>query len=118
MTVEQAIISVDKLSVNYAYDEEIKTKWLSELDSEIALNVTFTNPPVYEYPKDRSTTMLIPFPYDDIYILWLKAKMSFYNDELDLYNNFAYVANERIDEFKDFYLRKNKPFESVYIKER
>lgn len=118
MTVEQAIMGVDKTSVNYAYGEEVKTEWLSDLDAEVALNVTFTPPPVYEYPKDKSTTLLIPFPYDDVYILWLKAKMSFFNDELDLYNNFAHAANTRLDEFKDFYIRRNRPLENTYIKDR
>lgn len=118
MTVEQAISEVDNLSVNYSYDEVVKTSWLSSLDAEIAMNVTFTSPPNYEYPKDKSVTLLVPFPYDDIYVLWLKAKMSFFNDELDLYNNFAYAANARLDEFKDYYIRKNKPLEQAFIKER
>ena len=118
MTVEQAISGVDGLAVNYAYDEETKTKWLSELDAEVALNTTFTAPPKYEYPEDKATTLLIPFPYDDIYILYLKAKMAFFNDDLDLYNNFAYAANERLEEFKDFYIRKNRPVESTFVKDR
>ena len=107
---------VDKVKPN-AYEAEEKFRWLSELDGMIRRVVMQEEGAVaYIYPDDADTELLVPYPFDDIYSLYMQAKIDFYNKDYNDYNNAAAVFQERFDEHKKAYIRENMPKPSGKVK--
>ena len=61
----------------------------------------------YEYPKDMNKELLIPFPFDDTYALYLEAKIDYYNREYGNYNNSAMMFEAQFNEYKKAYIREH-----------
>lgn len=107
MTPNKAIETIDKLRPN-AYDEEIKLGWLNELDGKVKKLVKEEeNPTPYNYPADLNTELVIPYPFDDVYVLYLESMIDYYNREYANYNNSAMMFENRFTEYKKAYIREN-----------
>ena len=87
MTPNKVIERVDKVRPN-PYDEETKLGWISELDGMVNRLVIQNNEAQpYRYPEDMDIELLIPYPYENLYQLYVEAKIDFYNREYGIYNN-------------------------------
>lgn len=115
MTLIEAISRIDTLKPN-TYDPGIKVYWLSNIDGIIFNKIIKThegaeteefNGYVAETPMD--TKLLVPAPYDDIYIKWLEAQIDYANREYDKYNNSIVAYNEAYTEFERHYNRTHMP---------
>ena len=114
MTVIEAINKVDALKPN-TYLPEQKVGWLSRLDALIKLNIidtheggediTFTP---YDADSDDAV-LLVPAPYDDIYLRWLEAQIDYYNNEYAKYNISATAYNNCYEEYANYYNRTHMP---------
>lgn len=108
MTPNKAIEKVDRLKPN-SYSEEDKLGWINELDGMVQ-RLVFQSDTVkeYVYPNDLETELLVPAPYDDVYTLFLEAKIDYYNREYGNYNNSAMMFEAQYNEFKKDYIRHNR----------
>ena len=115
MTIMDAIYRLDELKPN-RYSQSEKIKWLSSLDglikSEIidthegGENVVFS---VYDENSDLSTVLLVPAPYDDIYLRWLEAQIDYANGEYGKYNNSITAYNDAYAIYQKYYNRTHMP---------
>ena len=115
MTLNEAIYRIDQIKPNgYAISEKIK--WLSSLDGIIkkeiidthegSEEVTFNG---YNETSSMTTTLLVPAPYDDIYLRWLEAQIDYANNEYGKYNNSIALFNTAYATFEKHYNRKHMP---------
>ena len=115
MTVIETINRIDALKPN-AFPLGEKVKWLSALDGIIykkimethegADSVIFTE---YDESTDLGTVLLVPAPYDEIYLFWLESRIDYWNGELRRYNNSVQMYNAAYTEYERFYNRTHKP---------
>ena len=114
MTIMEALYRIDEVKPN-GYSKSEKIKWLSTIDGMIKSEiidtheggegVTFT--PYTE--SDLSTEMLVPAPYDDIYIRYLEMQIDYANGEYGKYNNTKTAYNTAYTAYANFYNRNYMP---------
>ena len=113
MTIIQAIGRVDEIKPNQ-YGNSVKIAWLSHIDGLIKERV-FDN---YQGEKVEfqgyneetdiyETELLVPAPYDELYIHWLKAQIDLSNGETGRYNTEITLFNTYLDEYSKAYTRKH-----------
>lgn len=115
MKIVEAINKIDSLMHN-TYNQVDKVAWLSELDSDVkrliidthegAEAVTFTG---YDGNTDMQTELLVPSPFDSVYLRWLEAQIHYHNGEYDRYNNAIIMYNTAFDAFAAYYNRTHRP---------
>lgn len=110
MTLKEAIAQADDMRPN-AISEEKKARWVYSLEARVAETMQVQVPP-FTWPlegEDEGATLLMPYPYDDIYHLYLCAQIDNYNQETDLYANDASVSNAATHEALAWWRRNNPP---------
>ena len=116
MTPNKVIEYVDKVKVN-AYGDEEKFRWLNEVDGMVQRLVMQSEDVVsYTWPDDGDTELLIPYPFDVVYHLYMEGMIDYHNKEYATYNNTMMVFNAKFDEFKKAYIRAHKPKSAGYYK--
>lgn len=115
MTISEAINRTDAVKPN-AYDEPRKILWLSELDGMIKSeiidthhdgeNISFTG---YDIDTDVTTVLLVPAPYDVLYLRYLEMKIDYSNGEYGKYNNSMVMFNAAYSAFVNYYNREHMP---------
>lgn len=115
MTILEAINRVDTTKPN-SYTQTEKVDWLSTLDGIIKKELIDTyeggEAIVFEgYTPDTSldTVLLVPAPYDDIYIRWLESRIDYANAEYGKYNNSATAYNKAFEAYARYFIRNNMP---------
>ena len=120
MTLSQAIEQIDNLLHN-TYPQEMKVKWLSQVDSSIKKNLfdTHENPPDVEFTGydegvSLDVVLLAPEPYSDLYIRWLEAQIHYYNEEYDNYNQaltmYNAVMRDYVNDYNRTHMHKGQKF--------
>ena len=117
MRINEAINRLDNLKLN-TYTERDKVDWLSRLDymvkqqiidtHEGADGVTFTG---YTDDTPTDTVLLVPAPYDEIYLRWMEAQIDYHNGEYDKYNNAIIMFNTVFNDYQKHYTRTHKPLQ-------
>lgn len=102
-TIKEIIQRVDDVKPN-CFPESIKLRWISLLDGKVAegvylLDALEARSLTYQYPEDLQHEPLIDFPYDDLYDLWLQAKIDFENGEYSKYQNTMEMFNSHYYDF-------------------
>lgn len=115
MTIHEAINRLDALKFN-TYTDTDKVEWLSRLDSAVKLqiidshnggdDVTFNG---YDENTPVNTVLLVPAPYDEVYLRWMEAQIDYHNGEYDKFNNSIIMYNTAFDEYQKYYTRTHKP---------
>ena len=115
MTIIEAINKIDALKPNN-YSQDDKIKWLSNLDGIIKSEIIDTheggeNVVFKGYNEDTpiDTALLVPHPYDDVYIKWLEAQIDYTNAEYGRYNNSVTAYNTAYSAFSRYYNRHHLP---------
>lgn len=118
MTIQNAIDRIDSLLFN-TYSPEDKVEWLSRLDGtvkqQIIDNHEGSDAVVFEgyTPEtDKNTILLVPAPYDEIYLRWMEAQIHYHNAEFDKFNNAIVMYNTAFENFHSYYIRTHKPVHS------
>ena len=107
VTPNKVIEHVDGIRPN-AYSEEMKLKWISALDGMVKkLVMQEDDVKPYSYPEDMDKELLIPFPFDDLYGMYIESMIDFYNKEYGNYNNSATMFEEKYREYKKAYIREH-----------
>ena len=117
MKIMDALYRIDELKPN-SYSQAEKIKWLSSLDGVIKSEIIDTHEggedkvfPVEGYSESiaLATELLVPAPYDDIYLKWLEAQIDYNNGEISKYNNSLVAYNDAYDLYQRHYNRTHMP---------
>lgn len=115
MTITEAISRIDILKPN-SYTEYEKLLWLSTLDGIIKKEIIDTHEGYEDvdftgYDNDTLTSqvLLVPAPYDDIYLKWLEMQMDYTNGEYGKYNNSMAVYNTAYQAYANYYNKTHMP---------
>lgn len=116
MTINDAINRVGEHIKNTQYTEINKIQWLSALDKMVKSQIIDTHADGdrveftgYDEDTDMNTELLVPFPYDDMYIKWLEAQIYYTNNESVHYNNAIMLFNTAYAAYEDYYNRTHAP---------
>ena len=118
MTIQQAMDKADAMKPNMML-ETVKIGFLSEIEGKIHEEIIMTHEhtaeeetcPVYDENTDTSTEMLVPAPYDMVYVYWLMAQIDHLNQEMDKYNNDRGLFEDAWGNFADYWNRKKMPIQ-------
>lgn len=115
MTIVEALHRIDELKPN-SYQQAEKIKWLSSLDGVIKSEIIDTHEggedvafSGYSDDAELTTVLLVPAPYDDIYLRWLEAQIDYTNGEYGKYNNSLIAYNDAYDLYQRHYNRTHMP---------
>ena len=119
MTIAEVISKVDALKPN-TYTPEDKIGWLSNLDARVKSQIIDTHAcrePIHFYGydslMDQETELLVPAPYDEMYLRWLEAMIDYHNSDDDRYNNAIILFNNAYEGYKKDYTRNHMPISKV-----
>lgn len=115
MTILEAISRVDAVKPN-GYSQAEKIAWLSRIDGTIKKeiidtheggeDIVFTG---YDLDVDTSTELLVPAPYDEVYIRYLEMQIDYANNEYGKYNNSMVMYNAAYTAYEKYYNRDHMP---------
>jgi hypothetical protein len=105
MTVNDAIARADELRVNL-FGEAQKAGWIHSADCAIA-EMMGVEHPTNTFPNDRE--LLMPSPYDDVYVKYLMAMIAYHNGESGQYANDMELYNEAMERAGCWWIRNHRP---------
>lgn len=115
MRIMDAIGRINRLKPN-AYAIQDKVWWLSTLDGRIKTDIIDTHEggedvifTGYSEDDDTNTQLLVPAPYDNLYIYWLEAQIDYANGEYNKYSNSMTMFNSAYSAFERYYNRTHMP---------
>ncbi len=115
MTLIEAIGRIDALKPN-TFSQSDKIRWISTVDHTVKQQIIDKHeggddvkfePYTDATPPDAE--LLVPAPFDDIYLFWLSAQMDYWNRELDMYNNNMSMYTSAFSEYERHYRRSHMP---------
>ena len=97
MTVREAIAAADAEKPN-AFEEKTKFEWLRRLEGHLEAEVFLMSPAQIreldlDYETDLDRELLVDPPYEEIYPLYLKAKIDEGNGEYSKYADSSAIYN-------------------------
>ncbi len=119
MTISDAILEIGRLKP-HQYPEDTIIRWLSDLDGRVAQDILRGSDAEPEAgtlpykPQERLTTLLIPYPHEDVYLKWLMAQIDYANADFERYNNSMMMFQTQFESFADAFTREH-PRKPVYI---
>lgn len=122
MTIKQAIDYASEMKP-HAFSAETLLGWINALEGRIGLDVFLMSPlevrRLLQYTKeDMNAVLLVEPPHDDIYTLWLQAKIDEANGEYDKYQNSMQIYNEHYGNFVRWFARFYEPAQGYLGEER
>lgn len=115
MTIFDAINRIDAIKPN-SYTQLEKIRALSTLDGIIKNSIIDTHEGSddvvfagYTQETSLTTELLVPAPYDVIYLYWLESTIDYWNGETGKYNNSIELYNTAYSEFERYYNRTHMP---------
>lgn len=115
MTIIEAINKIDAVNPN-SYEQSDKVGWLSVLDGIIKNEIIDTHEGADEvafekYTDDTplDTVLLVPDPYDEVYIYFLESRIHYENEEFGKYNNAVSMYNTAFNKYMTHYNRTHMP---------
>lgn len=120
MTIMGAINHIDAVKPN-GYTQDDKIRWLSILDGTVKTEIIDTHEGgesvtfrAYDAHTPLTEALLVPHPYDDVYIKWLEAQIDYASGEYDKYNNSITMYNAAYAAFEKHYHRTHKPIKKKF----
>ena len=115
MKINEAIHRLDSLKFN-TYKQDDKVEWLSRLDSMVKQQIIDTHEGAesvsfngYTADTPLDTVLLVPAPYDEVYLRWMEAQIDYHNHEYDTYNNAIIMFNTAFEAYKSYYNSTHTP---------
>ena len=114
MTPRKVMQHADTAKLN-AFPEEEKFEWLKALEGRIAADVLLATPEELEqimatgYPDGMDEELLVKAPHDELYVLYLKAKIDAENGEYSRYADSSQLYNEAYGNFARYWGRTHEP---------
>ena len=115
MTLMEAINKTDELKHN-TYPQGVKIGWLSAVDQRVKTLIMDTHEggetvlfSGYGEDAKPDTVLLIPAPFDEVYLRWLEAQIDYHNGEYAKYNNSIQMFHTAYDAYRSHYNRNHMP---------
>ena len=115
MTIIEVINKADAETPN-GYSQTEKIGWLSMLDGIIkteiidahlgAEGVEFSE---YNDLTPLNTELLVPHPYDELYVHFIESRIHWANEEYAKYNNAVAMYNAAYNKYQAYYNRTHMP---------
>lgn len=105
MIVSEAIEKVKERKPN-AYEDHTLLEWLNEIEARVQRELLDTAPEgifTYEIERDMERELLLPKPYDVVYLHYIIAMIEFNQQEYDAYNNTIELANATFSDAQKYY---------------
>ena len=117
MTLEGAIKYALSLKGRYTYGEEKVREWLTRLDGSIIAQIIDNyedSEEVYfegytDSTVSEDTELVVPSPWDALYLHWIEAQTDYANGEYDRYNNSAQAYSDAYEAYARYYHRTHMP---------
>ena len=91
-------------------DDAALCRWLSELDGRLAFEFYKADAWLpYTVEDDKNCELLVPFPWDGLYIHHLEAMTYYTNGEYDRYKNAMAMSEKVLDDYRKFVVRMHVP---------
>lgn len=97
------------------YGEDIKMDWLNKVEAQVYLDILSRargyqgELPYYKWDEDADTELLVPHPYDELYVHYIEAMIDYTNGEFARYNNSLAVFEDSWNDFAAYYRRTHFP---------
>lgn len=98
-------VSRDEAEKNVEF-REVKYKEAKEHIEATRNDISFAG---YDDTTDQKTELLIPAPYDEVYLRWMEAQIDYHNGEYDKYNNAIDMFNTAYTGYQNYYNRTHMP---------
>ena len=115
MKIIDAITRLDALK-NNTYTQNDKLEWLSRLDARVKAEIIDTHEGSedvvfngYNAETSLHTDLLVPAPFDEVYLRWMEAQIDYHNGENERYNNAIDMFNTAYEGFRNYYNRTHMP---------
>lgn len=115
MKIAEAIARLDSLKHN-SFGIEEKISWLSRVDAMIKNHIIDTHEGGgkvafngYTSDTDMQTVLLVPEPFDELYLRYLEAQVDYHNMEYDGYNQAILLFKAAYNSFERWYNRNHMP---------
>lgn len=118
MTARQIIDRVNEIKPN-AFTDEVKLKWLNELEGRVAAEVMLMSPAeIRGVTLNLTSTPMVDPPYDEMYMDWLKARIDEANGEYKKYQSTAQTFNACFSAFVCWFCQMWDPAQGYIDEER
>ncbi|MBQ9781039.1 MAG: hypothetical protein IJW00_08855 [Clostridia bacterium] len=109
MTPEYCMTLSDTLNPN-AVPDELKARWLSELEGRILVTVHGHDPEALAFRGEagEELTLSVPFPFDRLYWLYLVAMTDFWNGDVSRYEETATLFDEALEDYAKWCKRERR----------
>lgn len=107
MKIKDAISAADEMRPN-AISEKIKAKWVQDLNAQLAETMGIEPPIPVEWPED-GPELLMPAPHDEIYQLYLMARIDYSQEDMELYQMDSAMSDKAISDARAWWRRNNRP---------
>ena len=119
--VKDAIAAADAVKPN-AFSEETKFQWLRRLEGRLQAEVFLMAPAQIreldlQYPADMDRELLVDPPYDDLYPLYLQARIDAENGEYNKYADSMTIYNSAYTAFVCWFCQTYDPAEGYCSEE-
>lgn len=121
MTIQQAIERANEMRNGNSASDELKVKWLSELDGSIYHDVILrhknnkvTVKPEYS-SDDTSIELIAESPFDVLYVYYLMAQIDLASSEINKYNASVSLYNSAYQNYKNHYRRNHQTIDTMPI---
>lgn len=114
MTINEVIAKCDFIYAN-TIDNKEKIYLLSQLDGRVKTDILdkyesteeaeFSG---YTESTAQNTVLMVPFPFDNIYVSWLVAHMYLLMEERNKYNDWLNIFNAEWDSYARYYAQNHK----------
>ena len=119
MTIQQVLDQVDRRKANMMARED-KIAYLNEIENQIHREIIMTHEhtqeqetaPSYDDETDAGTVLLIPVPYDKLYVFCILSQIDQDYQEADKYNNDRAQFETNYEEMSDWYTRTHMPLQA------
>lgn len=118
MTVNEAIAKVKDRKPN-AYSDESLNDWLNECEAMVQRELLLTVPKEivqYKFPEDRDKDLILPRPYDVLYVTYIIMMIQYAQEEYTSYNASLAMFNSQYMSAQGYYNRLDPNPPSLKIK--
>ena len=108
-TLQQALTRIDAICPN-AWDDAAKIQWLNECEHMIQMRILDAAPEqcvTYDADTERGTVLLVPAPFDRLYVYYVIAMCDYAAHETAHYADSMMLFNAALDEYAKWYQRTN-----------
>lgn len=122
MTIQQAIERANEMRMGNSSNDDVKIRWLSELDGMIYNDVIKRHKgnetkPMPEYTiDDTSKELIAEAPHDVLYVYYLMAQIDLAASEINKYNASVSLYNTAYTNYKNWYRRNHQTVDTTPIK--